>query len=537
MSPRSRGPAVDKPGGVTPLPAAGRERWFLVGLCLVTTALGVAVTWPVALHPLDTAPATTFTLGHLVGIGFAARELLALDVDPHLELAAWPGGADFRPLLWPVNLLAVATGPVLAFDALVIGTPCFNAVCTWWLGGKLGMGPWSRTAFAGVVAWNPWVSASLLNGQVEQALLGGVSLVLGCLVAGANGATGLAVMAGVVSWAVAMATPHVGLGAVLVSGAWAAWEAARTRQLRWAAIAGMIALGAWLAARWHAVNFDDGGVHLFAPLGSQSEVGLPMRKSAVLLRDLFTPAGLPPEGRTAVLHSGYLGVPLVALAAWSARRSPPAAFAGATMAVLSLGSAGGLWTLLTAISPTLALSDTPYRCLTGAWVALAAAAARLPSRLVLTWPIVAWLETAWVDPRPLPIATMSAAQQGPTASLALRDGPVLYLKFSGRGCGKEIAGDLLEASRHGRPVPWVLRDGPGALPPGLALPARAEAALASPSCASELGALAEDWPFAAIVARKTGRCKVTGAQAACISRVFGSAQEDRAYWWWDGLAK
>jgi hypothetical protein len=522
---------------VPPLPPVGRERRFLVGLIAATLALGIAITWPLARHPLDTAPATTFTMGHLVGIGFAARKLLDLDLDPHLPLAAWPGGADFRPLLWPVNLLAVLTGPVLAFNALVVATPSINALCTWWLGGKLGMGAWSRLGFAGVVAWNPWVSASLQNGQVEQALLGGVSLVLGCLVAGATGATWLAGMAGVVSLGVAMATPHVGLAAVLVSGAWAAWEFARTRRWRWLLIAATIALGAWLAARWHAVNFDDGNVHLFAPLGSRTEAGLPARKSAVLLRDLFTRAQMPPEGRTSVLHSGYLGIPLLVLAAMGGRRQPPALFAGLVMAVLSLGRAGGLWSVLTGLSPTLALSDTPYRCLIGGWVALAAAAARYPSRLVVFWPLFCWLETAWVDPRPLPMATIGVATQGPTRALALRTGPVLYLRYSARGCGEAIAGDLLEATRHGRPVPWVLRDGPSALPTGLALPARVEAALSSAQCAHDLEELSHGWPFAAVVARKTGRCKVTLAQAACISRVFGSAQEDARYWWWDGLAK
>jgi hypothetical protein len=137
-------------------------------LVVATVAIGCAVVGPAALDPA-LVPWTPFTDGHRIALGFGDGTLGART----LPLA---GGADFRPLLWPVELLSQVVGPDRALVAAFVLTPVFNGVAGWILGAALRLPRWGRFVLGAALAWNPWVHTTLANGQLEQAVIGGAAL-------------------------------------------------------------------------------------------------------------------------------------------------------------------------------------------------------------------------------------------------------------------------------------------------------------------------------------------------------------------------
>ncbi len=535
----------------------------LLLLVLLAIVVGAAAVWPAPLHPSGLVPATPFTDGHRIALGFGAGTLGPRIIDV-------AGGADYRPLLWPANLLAGLVGPTRALVAVFTLTPLFNAACGWILGRALRLGPWSAFVLGAAVAWNPWVHATLTNGQLEQAVIGGAALVWAAAV-GPRRVWVAAPLTAVVTCAVGTAAPHValaacaglpilGVGAVVAATrrprpAWRedargypagagpveARASVPAELARWVFVVGAAAAGALLAARYHAASFD-AVVRLFAPFGSVdgAPVGAQVKR-AVLAVDLLRPPQVPPRLANGVVHSGYLGWALAAAALgglyW--RRAP--LFAGLACLALAFGSGGGRlpYALLEALSPTVAASGTPYRFLIGAVVGLAASAAAIPwgPRGALALVALLWADGWRGDPRPLPLATEAVVHDASTPALAAGEGPVLDLPVSGPRCKEGATHYLLEAIEHGRPVPIVLRPGyeawprPGQRPVDGDFAKRVDGGLAG--CDAAVIEAIRAAGFTAIVAHGHHDCNLEPAEVACLRRVFGPGQAEGKVVWWE----
>ncbi|MDP2306733.1 MAG: hypothetical protein Q8P18_11980 [Pseudomonadota bacterium] len=517
----------------------------LVLLLLGSLAIGAAAVWPVPTAVRALVPDTTFTDGHRIALGFADGTLpfFTRTGARTLDIA---GGADFRPLLWPADLLAAVAGPLLALNLVFILIPAFNAVCGWILGAALRLGAWSRFVLGAAIAFNPWVHTTLANGQLEQAVLGGAALVWAVALLGAARPWIGAPLLAVTTFAVGTAAPHVALAACAALPIWAVVSlVAEGRQdrrsavfvgIRWLLLIGAAAIGAQAASRYHAPNFD-AVVRLFAPFGSvdAAPVGAQVKR-AVLLSDLFVAPGLPPRLANGVVHSGYLGVPLLvaALAGVGWRRAP--LLAGLACLVLAFG-AGTTFPLpyagLEALSPTIAASGTPYRFLIGAIVGLAASAAAIPwgPRGALALVALLWASGWTGDPRPLPLASVAVAHDPSTVALSVGTGPVLDLPVPGPRCKEGATHYLLEATEHGRPVPVVLRPSSEAWPKGdRAFARRVDAGLnpCDPDVLAEIRAAG----FTAVVAHGHRNCNLAPEEAACLRTAFGPGTSQGKVTWW-----
>ncbi|MDP2311491.1 MAG: hypothetical protein Q8P41_01185 [Pseudomonadota bacterium] len=516
-------------------------------LLVASVAVGAAAIWPVPLAAGALVPDTTFTEGHRIALGFADGTLGARTLDI-------AGGADFRPLLWPADLLAAAVGSVLALNLVFLLIPAFNAVCGWLLGAALGFGGWSRFVLGAALAFNPWVHTTLANGQLEQAVLGGAALIWAvALLAVRMPYVGVPLLT-VTTLAVGTAAPHVALAACAALPVWGgvailAERRGQDRRAtvllagRWVFVVGAAAVGAFAAARYHAPNFDT-VVRLFAPFGSvdAAPVGAQVKR-AVLLSDLYAAPALPPRLANGVVHSGYLGVPLVlaALAGLRWQRAP--LVAGLACLVLAFGAGTTVplpYAALEALSPTIAASGTPYRFLVGALVGLAASAAAVPwgPRGALALVALLWADAWTGDPRALPLAASAVTVDPSNAALATGTGPVLDLPVPGPRCKEGATHYLLEATAHGRPIPVVLRPSWEAWPAaGTGVAAdrdfarQVEAGLHA--CDPAVLAAIRAAGFTAVVAHGHRNCNLDPVEAACLRGAFGPGTSQGKVTWWE----
>lgn len=479
---------------------------------LIVIAIGLVATARVWLAPTTSVPDTAFSMGHLVAIGLARNQLLHATISQHLDQVAWPTGADFRPLLWPVNLLALPFGNVLAFNLFCALIPALNFLGGWRLGKALQV-PFPA-ALALILAWNPWVRATIANGQVEQAVIGGAAWIW------AAAAGGSVVELAVATVGVGLAAPHVALAAALGLP----FVLPRDRS---GALAGAASLlGYVIVYLYHSPGFDPAAVHLFAPFGSTVvEAGAPVAKHSLFAWELVWPAPAPPVRIRPVYHMGYLGLPLLLAATISARKRPGLAIVATIALVLAVGL------LPVDDVPLVGRSATPYRFVMTALVALAALAAH--RRLAFLLVLLVWIEALIVDHRPFPMAAAALPMDSSSPALAAGVGPVLDVPALGPGC-RDAAGHLLaEAVRHGRPVPLILRDGPEAWPGHREEVVRLDMALRSPSCATLLGPAIAAFSPKAVVGHLHPTCRLTSPMVSCLEGVLGPPSgEDAGVVWW-----
>jgi hypothetical protein len=484
----------------------------LLPLSVAALLAGALLLGPAFLSPGQTAPETTFTLGHLAGLGVAAESIGSV----HSALVG--GGADVRPLLWPAVLAARVVGPVLAFNLTILLIPAFNAATLYGAARVLGAGP-AGAAVAGLLGvMDPWVRTTVLNGQVEQAPLGGAAAIWAAFAWAATGSARRAWAPMVVTAGVGLAAPHVALAgcAGLV-----AFAHARVGTL--GAVAGA-AVGAWAVHAWHAPGFD-GSVHLFAPLGSEPEApaGLVAKVAARPLEFVWPPPPLP-RWANGVAHATYVGAPLLLGTAWAALRHAPArrpALAATLLLLLSLGEATPLWRVLAGGVPEVARSDTPYRFVLGVFAAGALALATVP-RLGLLVACAGFIEAFAVDRRPWP-RPLSVAEDATTALVTA--GPVLDLPINAPTCRNMATHAVLEASRHRQPVPLVLGQGFLAYPRWGAQAMAMTRALEEGDCPA-VERLVREGGFATVVAHthvKTCRLRRRGLD--CVKAAFGRGIE------------
>lgn len=509
--------------------------------CLVP----VLATWPLVLQLGTAASASPFTGGHVAALS------VATGVPPwsvHTDLAGWPNGVDFRPLLWPSIALAHLVGPAAAYGLTLLLTPLVNVLGGAVLGRALGMTGREPAALGALLAFPPWVRTTLQNGQPEQALLGVGALVvaLGIWASHADIRRTLFVPAGVAL--AGISAPHVVLAALGVLGAWAVvgewgWGDARSpdpvgsagergASRRWPRrllVLAAAALGAAGVAAYHAPGFDRELAHFFAPFGLLEAANGPAPKRAVMAADLFWSARLPPGRGPWVVHLGYLGLPLVLAALAGLRRAPWAFVAAAGLLVCAFGE-DGPFGLLASLSPTLAASGTPYRFTLGVVLALAV----LVARTRLAW-IVALLslgEAVLVDPRPLPFALSPITRDPPAPELETGEGAVLDLPLVRRACRDGAAHYLTEAGRRGRPSPLILRSGELAWGDQADTARALEAAFAAPDCAERIGVMLK--PYGAVVAHRHRGCQVRVQELTCLEAVLGPGVDrgDTVTWVW-----
>ncbi len=492
----------------------------------------VLVTWPLVLQLGSAAPASPFTGGHVAALSIATR------VPPwsvHTDLAGWPHGVDFRPLLWPSIALAHLVGAASAYGLTLLLTPLVNVLGGALLGRTLGMTGREPVALGALLAFQPWVRTTLQNGQPEQALLG---LGAGVVAAGVWAARGPAVRVAVVPAVVAFAgisAPHVVLASLGVLASWCVLgegiggDARKPRSVgsaddrgasrRWprrALVLAAAGLGAAGVAAYHSPGFDREVAHFFAPFGLLEAANGPVPKRAVMAADLFWPARLPPGRGPWVVHLGYIGLPLLLAALAGARRAPWALLAAAALLVCAFGD-DGPFGLLKELSPTLAASGTPYRFTLGVVLALAVLAARTRASWVVA--LLSLAEAAAVDPRPLPFALTAIPHDEAAAEVAEARGPVLDVPLVGRACREGAAHYLTETGRRGRASPLTLRS--GELAWGSAAPEAAAlaAAFASPECVVKLGPLLE--PYGSVVAHRHAGCRLKKHEEACLEGALG----------------
>ncbi len=534
-------------------------------LAVAATAIGVAACWPLPLGLTDTVPDTPFTDGHRIALGFGAGT-----VGPRILPHA--GGVDFRPLLWPANVLAGVTGSVPALNLLFLLTPLFNAVSGWMLGRTMRAAPWGCFVLGGALAWCPWVHTTLANGQLEQAVIGGAALTWAAALATVQAQRGwwLALpLCAALSFVVGAAAPHVALAGGVGLAGWAgvdAWglregrsNGDRDRAIRWAAVLTATAIGAWAAGRYHAPSFDT-AARLFAPFGSvdAAPVGHQVKR-AVLLGDLVLRPAAPPRLANGVVHSGTLGISLLltALAGSRWRRAP--LVAGLTCLLLAFGAGATVagsaiplpYALLERLSPTIAASGTPYRFLIGTIVGLAAAAAGLPwgPRTALPFVLVLWAEAWWGDPRSLPLTARPIDLDPSSYALKAGVGPVLDLPVAGPRCKEGATHFLLEATVHARPVPVVMRPaytawreadpGSEAEPGEEAGSGRWDRNLARlldrglAGCDPAAIAAIRSAGFTAVVEHGHRSCNLDPAESACLRAAFGPGRSAGKVTWWE----
>lgn len=480
--------------------------------CLAALAVAGAVTWPLALHLGEAAPRSTFTGGHVAALSIATH------VPPwstHTELAGWPGGADFRPLLWPSIVLAHLFGALAAYNLTILLIPSLNVLGGWALGRVLFAENRSALLLGALLAFPPWVRTTLQNGQPEQAILGLAAAILALSVWSTKGTPWRMLL---VAPAVALggiSAPHVVLAGLGVLGVWAV-AGARAEPRRLAVLA-LAAGGASVVAAYHAPGFDRSFAHFFAPFGLIDATVGPTPKRAARFVDLFFQTRLPPGREPWVVHLAYIGPPLAVAAALGAARSRWAVAAGLVLVVLAFGESGP-YGLLTPFSTTLAASGTPYRFIAGAVLAFSIAAARTRwAPLVVVFSLV---ESVLVDPRALPFALTEMPQDTPNEGVAGVRGAVLDVPLVSQACREAAAHYLAEAGRSGRPSPLLLRSGVSAWGADPARLKALEAAFSAPDCATRLPPLLAD--FAVVTAHDHGDCLLQESHRACLTAILGA---------------
>jgi len=509
----------------------------------VSVLLGVASVWACLADPVHLAPRSNFAAGHVLAISLgqaAAR-------DGHFfatstALVGWPDQPDFRPLMWPMQLLGLVTPAILAYTLAFLVTPLFNALGGYALGRAWGRDPLPSAALGLLLAWHPWVRETLTNGQIEQSGLGGIALVWAAAAWAQRGPWASVVAPGVLIGLLALAAPHLGLTASVGLALFALTEPRAWR--RWLPILAFGAAGALLAAGYHAPNFSD-NVQVFWPKGSPGQpthlAGLPEEST---LRTLFL---APPPLTAETLHPSYLGWVWLLAAFASARGSTAAhrvaaglfvAFAFVLLAFgRQIGPLPGLFRLLELGSDTIAQSQSPYRMTAGAVVVLAL----LGSRVLVSWPRVAlvvalaWAETSLVATRPFPFPAQHFDVDSETAGFREGSGSILDLPVIGPKCPDAGVHYSLQAAWRSRPTP-VLMSAPAPYPTLPAFHRQLIEAWQEKPCGPALGEAIRRRGFTGVVLHThlTG-CPVQPSFARCLEEAFGPPEESAGLKWWDPI--
>lgn len=253
---------------------------------------------------------------------------------------------------------------------------------------------------------------------------------------------------------------------------------------------------------------------------------------------LFPPAGADAETQT--LHPLYLGAFLIVTMALGARRAPRAlwlAFGG--LLVLAFGEAigplPGPFRILSALSPAIMASQSPYRMLAGVVVAGAAVAAGSIRRgwHLLLFLGIGMVESRMVATRPfLQVAAAHPVDPLP-ASLLAGAGPVLDLPLLGVKCPDTAYHYATEAGRRVRPTP-VLPAAPAHYPTVPALARRVLEAWQARPCGPAMASTVARMGFTTVVLHHHDpACAVQPSFEQCLVDAFGTGETEGGVRVWD----
>lgn len=326
-----------------------------VATALVAGIFAVGLFWPASAHPGSQLPQTAFLDSHVWGLDHIDRMILGdVPFAPRTDRAGFPLLRRAPVLGWAPALMTLPfrgwVDPVAATLGVLLASPALAALAALaWLR-RIGL----RPAFAalGALTWafSAPLLANLAAGNVDKAQVWVYPawLVLARIVLTGSTRSRAAAVAGVglVALAAAMTEPYLGLFLplvalpVLTAEVWD--QAERGRAIRWAA-ASFIATGLGLlpAAAWFAGQQDSVEPQVFWP-------SPPPLRGGVLAPDQLPyadPLALVWHGAAAdwtqPAHVVYLGLPLIAVAAWGARQGAGWRRVPATLSLAALTVALG----------------------------------------------------------------------------------------------------------------------------------------------------------------------------------------------------
>ncbi len=521
---------------------ADAPRWPVGVVLVAALVLGVVTNLPSWADPVHLVPVTRFTEPQLLATSLARANLsLGAPFSGSTTVLGWPDVADVRPVVWPMLVFGWVVPAGIAFNSFFSLVPVFNAAGGALLGRALGLGSWGRAAIGGTLALHPWVRETLANGQLEQSWLGGIAMVWACALWAARGSNRALALLGPAMVGLTFTGPHLaiaaGLGVALLLVTDGPLVRAGWRR-RYAAI-GLAGVGAALAGAWYAGNFT-ARTQVFWPKGSPGHAAsLSNLPEAATFAGLLLPPG-PPDADTQTLHPIYFGAFLLVGMLVGGRRSPWAlwlAFAGLLLLAFgdTVGPVPGPFQLLSALSPALAASQSPYRLLAGVIVVAAALAARGITR---GWHLglflgVGLLETTLVTTRPFVAPPMVIAVDPLPAALTEGAGAVLDLPLLGTKCPDQAYHYAIEAARRARPSP-VLPAAPTYYPTVGGLARKVLQAWQARPCGPAMAEAVTKMGFSTVVLhRHDPTCPVQPSFEQCLVDAFGAGTEAPGLRFWD----
>ncbi|MFT4978392.1 MAG: hypothetical protein ACI8S6_004302 [Myxococcota bacterium] len=533
---------------------------------LLSVVAGFLATAPVWLAPGELVVTTHFTDGHLAGAAAAARglwsgELLQL----RTSAAGYPDGVMFRPLLWPVMLLAGLVGPVLALNLSWALAPAASTTGGLLLGRALKTSPAGGAALGMLLGWCTWMRVTLGNGQIEQAGLGAIAAVWAAAIVAEEGSRWRVVLAPLTLLAVGLAAPNCGLAAALGLGMLAVGRTVQSPSRAWrlGAVLLLCLVATLLVHAYHAPNYSDlpnfFQPRLHPPPGHDpTNYGVPSGWLATAThqlddadwRALLVPAG-PDAYGSVVQHVPFLGGTLMLAALLSVLRAPgrvwPLLIAAVGMASLSMGEQATFfgqrffmpYHLITLIAPSAASSGSAYRLAMAAIVALAAAAAvgldpRSRRQQVGLGLLVAlaWTEATLLPGRPLPLPARPVALHPALSALAGPSSPVLDLPLPLRGsCDAQTAHYFNATLAHGRPLLHTLAAGPNYFDNDQKI-RELNRLFRHSQCSARLTALLDELAVGAVVLHTEDPCVPGEEVYRCLCAALGEPSSAEGIFWW-----
>ena len=540
-----------------------RAEWVAL---LLAVLVGVWLTAGVWLSPLRVTVDTHFTDGHLAGASLAGRGLWSGELwRLHTVQAGWPEGVMFRPLLWPIMLLAGVTGPVLALNLSWALAPAASALGGLLLGRTLSLSPWGRASLGLLLAWCTWNRVTLANGQIEQAGLGAIAVVWAGALWAESGPAWRLLAAPAVLLAVGLAAPNCGLAAALGMGLLAAGRVLQSpaRLPRYLAVLGLSVGAALLIHGYHAPNYSD-APNFFQPRlrppsqHDPSNYGIPSGWLADVtqqlddadVRSLLVPAGPAAYSSSPVQHVPFLGGTLMlgaVLGIWRRRQAWPLLGVALGMAVLALGDDIVVrgqrfllpYALIDWLAPSAASSGSAYRLAMAAIVGLAAVLSAgldpktARQRLLLGALVaMAWAETTLLPGPAIPLPTRDVVHHPALRALAGQDGPLLDLPLPLVGsCDAQTARYFNGTLAHGRPLLHTLAAGPN-------FQDRTEdirdlhRLFRASTCPEQLPGVLGTLGVTAVVLHTGPPREPSPALRACLSAALGEPEEAPGVCWW-----
>lgn len=491
------------------MPRVSRRDLELLTAALLAVALGVVLTWPVALHPgrwIVGHPGND-NWNHVWGYWWAGGSVLSGDWPDHTRLLAWPDGGTLYFIDTAQVLLALpfrdVLGPAVAYNLVMIGGFAFAAFAAWLLVDRLvGDAPSALVAMF-IYGATPHLLGQAYNGISETICAGWVPLTFWCLLRVLDRPRlGRSLALGLVAGITVVTSWYYGLFAAMGSAVIVLWHGARQPYVAaWgrSLVAMAVALGvallivgpmlftfaSSLAASNALVSRDPDFVRASLLNHNITDLAAFFRPTKTPSPDLFALHG---EELVIVIYLGWAGILLAGAALSATRRHrelAPWLWLGGIFFAFSLGPylhAGGEYLEpggkrvplpFLAVFEALPIFDRishPFRFVMGVALTLAVLAAHGLRHLLRRRPpgdrfgaalgvgIVLLVETAFASPATLPVPCSDGTIPSAYRAMATDPAPGAVLDLPLTVPNLERAVYVWYQAAHHRPVPWGLND-------------------------------------------------------------------------------